>query len=71
MHHNQFVNITMEMFEKSWSNMDPIRNGITDALCVILWLYETISLEIAQSRRNVHISNFVMFFYRRLLIKFK
>lgn len=58
MHRNQFVNRTMEMFEKSWSNVDTIRNGITDVACVILGLYEIISLGIVQSRGNVHISNF-------------
>lgn len=62
MHHNQFVNLTMEMFDKSWSNMDRVRNSITDALCVILGLYKTISLGIPQSRRNARISNFVVFF---------
>lgn len=46
MHRNQFVNRTMEMFEKSWSNVDAIRNGITDVACVILGLYEIISLGI-------------------------
>lgn len=62
MHCNQFVNIAMEMFERSWSNVDTIRNGFTDAVCVILGLYEIISLGIVQSRRNVHISNFVILF---------
>lgn len=62
MHRSQFVNITMEMFEKSWSNVDTIKNGITDVACVILGLYEIISLGIVQSRGNVHISNFVILF---------
>lgn len=52
----------MEMFEKSWSNVDAIRNGITDVACVILGLYEIISLGIVQSRGNVHISNFDILF---------
>jgi len=61
MHRSQFVSITIEMFEQSWSNVDAIRKGITSAVCAVLGLYE-ISLGIVQSRGNVPISNFVILF---------
>lgn len=51
----------MKMFD-SWSNMDTIRNGITDAVCGILGLYATLSLGIIQPRENIHISNVVTLF---------
>lgn len=50
LHHNQSVNVTTEMFRKSWRKRNAIRNGITDAVCIILGLYEIISLGIVQSR---------------------
>lgn len=49
-----FVSVTMELFERGWSNADTIRNGIADAACVTLGLYEIISLGIVQSRRTCH-----------------
>lgn len=50
LHHNQSVNITTEMCRTSWRNRNAIRNGITDAVCTILGLYEIISIRIVQSR---------------------